>query len=159
MYSTPQHLEKLLPNTDLLIGAVLVPGSEAPKLVTRRMLRLMPRGSVFVDVAVDQGGCGETTRPTTHEDPVYVEEGVVHYCVANMPGAYARTSTEALANATREAVLTLADLGVAAACRQDPELWDAVQCAEGKLTCQAVADSLHLPFTPIRDVLSPETES
>ena len=100
LFSSEAHLVSLLPTVDLLIGAVLVPGARAPKLITREMLKQMRPGSVLVDIAIDQGGCAETSRPTTHHDPMYVEEGVTHYCVANMPGAYARTATQALTNVT-----------------------------------------------------------
>ncbi|WP_428386718.1 alanine dehydrogenase [Mucisphaera sp.] len=141
LYSTPEHIAELLPDTDLVIGAVLVPGAAAPKLIRRHHLKLMKPGSVVVDIAVDQGGCCETTRPTTHQDPVYLEEGIVHYCVANMPGAYARTSTEALSNATRPWTLLLADKGVAAACEQRHELWDGINTTQGKLTCTPVAEA------------------
>jgi len=144
-FSSPENLDRLLPRTDLLIGAVLVPGAAAPKLVTREKLRLMKPGSVFVDIAVDQGGCAETTRATTHDEPVYVEEGVVHYCVANMPGAYARTSTEALSNSTRDWTLLLADHGAAGACQQRPELLGGVNCAGGSLTCPPVGAAHDLP--------------
>ena len=111
LYSNESHLMELLPDVDLLIGAVLVPGARAPKLITRDMLRRMRPGSVLVDIAIDQGGCVETSRATTHHDPVFVEEGVTHYCVANMPGAYARTATQALTNATFRYIEALADLG------------------------------------------------
>ena len=111
-----------MPTVDLLIGAVLVPGAKAPKLITREMLRKMRPGSVLVDIAIDQGGCAETSRPTTHHDPVYVEEGVMHYCVANMPGAYARTATQALTNVTYRYVELLADLGLKEACERQPAL-------------------------------------
>ena len=111
LYSNEAHLVELLPEVDLLIGAVLVPGAKAPKLITREMLRRMHAGSVLVDIAIDQGGCAETSRPTTHHDPVFVEEGVTHYCVANMPGAYARTATQALTNVTYRYIETLADYG------------------------------------------------
>jgi len=104
LYSNEAHLMELMPNIDLLIGAVLVPGAKAPKLISREMLRRMRPGSVLVDIAIDQGGCAETSRATTHHDPVYVEEGVTHYCVANMPGAYARTATQALTNVTHRYV-------------------------------------------------------
>ena len=100
LYSNEAHLMELLPSVDLLVGAVLVPGAKAPKLIRRDMLRRMRPGSVLVDIAIDQGGCAETSHPTTHDDPVFVEEGVIHYCVANMPGAYARTATQALTNVT-----------------------------------------------------------
>ncbi|MBL9154984.1 MAG: alanine dehydrogenase [Verrucomicrobiales bacterium] len=141
LYSTEAALVDLLPRTDLLIGAVLVPGARAPKLVTREMLRSMRNGTVFVDIAVDQGGCGETTRPTTHEAPVYVEEGVIHYCVANMPGAYARTSTQALTSVTLPYVQFLATEGLAGACRRHPELAGGINCQQGRLTCREVAEA------------------
>ncbi|HLC13358.1 MAG TPA: alanine dehydrogenase, partial [Chthoniobacterales bacterium] len=112
LYSSEAHLHELMATTDLLIGAVLVPGAKAPKLITRAMLRKMKPGSVVVDIAIDQGGCAETSRPTTHLDPVYVEEGVTHYCVANMPAAYARTATQALTNITGRYVELLADRGL-----------------------------------------------
>jgi alanine dehydrogenase len=112
LYSSEAHLVELLPNVDLLIGAVLVPGAKAPKLISRAMLRSMKPGSVFVDIAIDQGGCAETSRPTTHDDPVYFEEGVLHYCVTNMPGAYARTATQALTNVTYPYIEALADNSV-----------------------------------------------
>src|SRR5205085_3556922 len=122
LYSNEAHLQEVLPEVDLLIGAVLVPGARAPKLITRAMLRTMRPGSVLVDIAIDQGGCAETSRATTHHDPIYVEEDVIHYCVANMPGAYARTSTQALSNATARYVELLADLGLEDACKKQPAL-------------------------------------
>ena len=118
LYSNEANLTELMPTTDLLIGAVLVPGAKAPKLITREMFEKMKPGSVFVDIAIDQGGCAETSRATTHQDPIYVEEEVTHYCVANMPGAYARTSTQALSNATARYVELLADLGLEGACKK-----------------------------------------
>ena len=120
LFSSEAHLHELMPTTDLLIGAVLVPGAKAPKLITRAMLRKMRPGSVLVDIAIDQGGCAETARPTTHVDPVYVEEGVTHYCVANMPAAYARTATQALTNVTYRYVQLLADHGLEGACEKQP---------------------------------------
>src|SRR6476646_3677522 len=122
LYSSEAHLMDLLPTVDLLIGAVLVPGAKAPRLISRAMLRQMRPGSVLVDIAIDQGGCAETSRATTHQNPVYVEEGVTHYCVANMPGAYARTATQALTNVTYRYIETLADLGLAEACQKQPSL-------------------------------------
>ncbi len=148
LYSNEANLSELMPATDLLIGAVLVPGAKAPKLVTRAMLRRMRPGSVFVDIAIDQGGCAETSRATTHEDPVYLEEGVTHYCVANMPGAYARTSTQALSNATARYVELLADLGLEGACKKQPALIGGVNTRGGNLTIQAVADAHGIPSTP-----------
>ncbi|HTI99582.1 MAG TPA: alanine dehydrogenase, partial [Dongiaceae bacterium] len=139
LYSNEAHLLDLLPEVDLLIGAVLVPGAKAPKLISREMLRRMRPGSVLVDIAIDQGGCAETSRPTTHDNPVFVEEGVTHYCVANMPGAYARTATQALTNVTYRYIETLADLGLAEACRQHPALVGGINVQGGKLTHRAVA--------------------
>lgn len=147
LYSTEASLVELLPRADLVIGAVLVHGARAPKLLTREMLRLMPSGSVLVDLAVDQGGCAETSRPTTHAAPTYVEEGVIHYCVANMPGAFARTATQALNNVTHRYLSLLADHGLAEACRLHPELIGGVNCHAGQLTCQPVAEAHGLAFT------------
>ena len=146
LYSSEAHLVGLLPTVDLLIGAVLVPGAKAPKLISRAMLREMKPGSVFVDIAIDQGGCAETSRPTTHNDPVFFEEGVLHYCVTNMPGAYARTATQALTNVTYPYVEALADHGLAEACRRQIGLAQGVNVIDGQLTCQAVADAHGLPF-------------
>ncbi|HTR43949.1 MAG TPA: alanine dehydrogenase [Pseudomonadales bacterium] len=146
LYSNESHLMELLPDVDLLIGAVLVPGARAPKLITRAMLRRMRPGSVLVDIAIDQGGCAETSRPTTHHDPVFVEEGVTHYCVANMPGAYARTATQALTNATFRYVETLADLGLAEASQKFPALISGINVKDGKLTNKPVAEAHGLPL-------------
>jgi alanine dehydrogenase len=148
LYSSEAHLSELMPAVDLLIGAVLVPGARAPRLISRAMLRSMKPGSVFVDIAIDQGGCAETSRPTTHDDPTYVEEGVLHYCVANMPGAYARTATQALTNVTYPYIEALAEHGLNAACRKFDGLADGVNVHAGKLTCDAVARAHGLPFTP-----------
>ena len=139
-YSTTGSLESELRQADALIGAVLVPGASAPKLITRAHLRLMKPGTVLVDVAIDQGGCAETSRPTTHADPTYVEEGVVHYCVANMPGAVPRTSTIALNNATLPIGLALAEHGLAAL--KDPHIAAGLNVHRGQLTNRPVADSL-----------------
>jgi alanine dehydrogenase len=141
LYSNETHLMELLPEVDLLIGAVLVPGARAPRLVTREMLRRMRPGSVFVDIAIDQGGCAETSRPTTHHDPDFVEEGVTHYCVANMPGAFARTATQALANVTYRYIELLSDLGLAEACQNQPALVSGINVMNGKLTHKAVAEA------------------
>lgn len=146
LYSNEVNLTDLLPKTDLLIGAVLVPGAKAPKLVTREMLKKMKPGSVFVDIAIDQGGCAETSRATTHHDPVYVEEDVTHYCVANMPGAYARTSTQALSNATARYVELLADLGLEGACKKQPSLIGGINTRDGRLTIAAVGDAHGLSY-------------
>ena len=146
LFSNEAHLLELMPTTDLLIGAVLVPGAKAPKLITRAMLKKMKPGSVLVDIAIDQGGCVETSRPTTHVDPVYVEEGVTHYCVANMPAAYARTATQALTNITQRYVELLADLGLEGACKKQPALAGGINTRDGKLTCRAVADAHGLKY-------------
>lgn len=148
LYSSEAHLLELMPEVDLLIGAVLVPGARAPKLITREMIKLMCPGSVLVDIAIDQGGCAETSRPTTHENPIYVEEGVTHYCVANMPAAYARTATQALTNVTYRYIEMLADLGLADACSKQPALLGGINVQDRKLTIQAVADAHQLPFSP-----------
>src|SRR3954462_3217352 len=147
LYSTEAHLMELLPNVDLLIGAVLVPGAKAPKLITREMLRKMRPGSVLVDIAIDQGGCAETSRPTTHHDPVYAEEGVIHYCVANMPAAYARTATQALTNITFRYIEQLADLGLKEACERNSAILTGLNVQDGKVTFKAVADAHGLPYT------------
>src|ERR1700758_5708968 len=139
LYSTEAHLLEMLPRTDLLIGAVLVPGARAPRLITRDMLRMMMPGSVVVDIAIDQGGCCETSRPTTHHDPVYVEEGVTHYCVANMPGAYARTATQPLTNVTARFVEFLAEGGVDGAIGREPAIASGVNVMDGKIRNKAVA--------------------
>jgi len=147
LYSNEAHLMDLLPSVDLLIGAVLVPGAKAPRLIRREMLRRMRPGSVLVDIAIDQGGCAETSRPTTHDDPVFVEEGVTHYCVANMPGAYARTATQALTNVTYRYLELLADSGLAEACRLQPALISGLNVMDGKVTHKAVAQAHGLSFS------------
>ena len=141
LYSNEANLDDLMPDCDLLIGAVLLPGAKAPKLITRAMLQKMKRGSVFVDISIDQGGCAETSRPTTHHDPVYVEEGVTHYCVANMPAAYSRTATQALTNVTYRYVQLLADRGLEGACKKQPTLIGGINTRDGRLTCKAVAEA------------------
>ena len=144
--STPENIARHLPDTDLVIGAVLIPGAAAPKLVSRRMLGLMRPGSVIVDVAIDQGGCIETSRPTTHQQPTFVEEGVVHYCVANMPGAVARTSTLALTNATLPFVRQLANLGYRKAVESNAHLRNGLNVHRGRVTHEAVARELGYAF-------------
>jgi alanine dehydrogenase len=141
LYSNEAHLLELLPSVDLLVGAVLVPGAKAPRLIRRDMLRRMRPGSVLVDIAIDQGGCAETSHPTTHDDPVFVEEGVIHYCVANMPGAYARTATQALTNVTYRYLEMLADYGLAEACQRQPAIVSGLNVMDGKLTHRAVAEA------------------
>ena len=148
LYSSEANLNELMPGCDLLIGAVLLPGAKAPKLITRAMLRKMKRGSVLVDISIDQGGCAETSRPTTHVDPVYVEEGITHYCVANMPAAYARTATQALTNVTFRYVQLLADYGLEEACKKQPALSGGINTRDGKLTCRAVAEAHGMKYEP-----------
>lgn len=141
IYSNEANLAELLPRVDLVIGAVLVPGAAAPKLITRDMLKMMQPGSVFVDIAVDQGGCAETTRPTTHDNPTFYEEDVLHYCVANMPGAYARTATQALNNCTQRWTTLIADNGVKKACELQQDLLGGINCMKGQLTCPPVGEA------------------
>jgi alanine dehydrogenase len=146
LYSSEANLLELIAGCDLLIGAVLLPGAKAPKLITRAMLRKMKPGSVLVDISIDQGGCAETSRPTTHLNPVYIEEGVIHYCVANMPAAYARTATQALTNVTFRYVELLANLGLEAACEKQPALIGGINTRDGRLTCRAVAEAHGLKY-------------
>lgn len=145
LYSNEQNLLERLPNVDLLIGAVLLPGAKAPKLIRREMLGLMKPGSVFVDIAIDQGGCAETSLPTTHDHPIYLDHDIIHYCVANMPGAYARTATQALTNATLPYAVKIADLGVANALRQMADLRMGLNTWDGHLTLAVVAEAHNLP--------------
>lgn len=147
--ASPAAIEQALREADLVIGAVLVPGAKAPKIVPRSVVSRMKRGAVIVDVSVDQGGCFETTRPTTHSDPVYVVDGVLHYCVANMPGIVPWTSTFALTNATLPYIVRLASDGVDRAIRSDPGLAKGVNLKDGQVTCQGVAEAHGLRFTPI----------
>jgi alanine dehydrogenase len=136
-----------------VVGAVLIPGAKAPKLITRDMLKLMRPGTVIVDVAVDQGGCIETTKPTTHADPTYIIDDVVHYCVANMPGAVPFTSTVALTNATLPYALQLVEKGWQRACRDNNELKLGLNVVSGKVVYDGVAEAFHLPLHPVEDVL------
>jgi alanine dehydrogenase len=148
------NLIAALRRADVLVGAVLIPGASAPKLVTRAMLGEMKPGAVVVDVAVDQGGCFETTHATTHSDPVYEVDGIIHYCVANMPGAVPRTSTFALNNATMPYALALADKGVEQAVQDDPGLYEGVNTYSGHITCQPVAESQNQPYKALSDLLA-----
>jgi alanine dehydrogenase len=141
LYSNEASILEMLPDVDLLIGAVLVPGARAPKLITREMLKVMRPGSVLVDIAIDQGGCAETSRPTTHDNPIYEEEDVIHYCVANMPGAYARTATQALTNVTYRYVELIADNGIPGAFIRDRNLIGGLNLIDGKVTYKGVADA------------------
>jgi alanine dehydrogenase len=150
--SSTLQIEESLRDADVVIGAVLIPGAVAPKLVTRQMVAAMKDGSVLADVAIDQGGCAETSRPTTHSEPVYTVEGVTHYCVANMPGAVPITSTKALTNATLPYVEAIADFGFAEAVARDPELARGVNVVDGKVTYEAVADAHGLDYQPLEDV-------
>ena len=147
--ATASAIERAVVDADLVIGAVLVPGARAPKVVSRGLVKKMKPGSVIVDVAVDQGGCCETTRPTTHSDPVYVVDGVLHYCVTNMPGIVPHTSTLALTNTTLPYIVRLASEGVEKAIRSDPGLAKGVNVMNGRITCQGVADAHGLRFTPV----------
>ncbi len=147
-YSTPETIERLVSAADLVVGSVLVPGAAAPKLVTREMVRAMKAGAVLVDVAIDQGGCFETSRPTTHDAPTYVIDDVIHYCVVNMPGAVPRTSTFALTNVTLPYVRLLANLGWQAALARDPNFAAGLNVHAGRVTHEAVARDLGLPYEP-----------
>jgi alanine dehydrogenase len=147
-YASRSAIASAVEKAELVIGAVLVPGAAAPKLVTRDMLKTMKRGSVLVDIAIDQGGCFETSHPTTHADPVFEVDGVIHYCVANMPGAVARTSAFALNNATLPFALKIANLGAEEAMRRDPHLANGLNVSGGKVRHQAVAEALDLEFEP-----------
>lgn len=153
LHSNPYNIEMAVTQSDLVIGAVLVAGARAPKLVTKDMLTKMEDGSVVVDIAVDQGGCIETCKPTTHADPTFVVEGVLHYCVANMPGAVPQTSTFALNNATLGHARKLASLGVKKAVMQDNALMKGLNTYQGKLVYEQVAKDLELPYTPLADIL------
>lgn len=149
LYSTEHNIRKELPDVDIVIGSVLVPGDKTPHLITREMLGLMEKGTVLVDVAIDQGGCFETSHPTTHSDPVYEVDGIVHYCVANIPGAVPNTSTMALTNATLKYAVALADKGWRQACKDDEALRKGLNIVDGKVTYKAVADVWNLPYEPI----------
>ena len=149
LYSSRHNIESQLPDVDLVVGSVLIPGAKAPKLITRDMLKLMRPGSVIVDVAIDQGGCFETSRPTTHSEPTYVVDGVVHYAVANIPGAVPRTSTLALTNATLPYAVRLANKGWRQACREDAALAQGVNMVDGKVTFPAVAEAWGLEYTKL----------
>ena len=149
LYSSRYNIKNELPDVDIVVGSVLIPGDKAPHLITRDMLKLMQPGTVLVDVAIDQGGCFETSRPTTHSEPVYEVDGIVHYAVANIPGAVPNTSTIALTNATLRYALALADKGWRKACKDDPALYKGLNIVEGKVTFKAVADVFGLPYEPI----------
>ncbi|MCP1382642.1 MULTISPECIES: alanine dehydrogenase [Runella] len=154
--SNEYNIRDLVKSADLIVGAVLIPGAKAPHLVTRDMLKLMKKGTVLVDVAVDQGGCIETCKPTTHEDPIYEIDGIVHYCVANMPGAVPYTSTLALTNATLPYAIQLANKGWQKACAQNEDLKKGLNVVNGKVVYKAVADAFGLDFTSVTEVLEEE---
>ena len=153
LFATPATLRDLITRADVVVGAVLVPGAKAPKLLTREMLKTMKKGSVIVDVAIDQGGCFETSKPTTHTDPIFTVEGVVHYCVANMPGAVARTSTLALTNATLPYALQIANKGWHRAMKENPEIKVGANVIKGKVTFKGVSDAFGLEYVPIDSLL------
>ena len=153
LVSTPSNIEDCLRECDLLIGAVLLPGASAPKLVIRDQLKLMKTGAVIVDISVDQGGCVETTRPTTHDDPIYSVDGIIHYCVSNMPGSVALTSTLALTHQTTRFGLEIVNKGIHAAIRSNRFIHRGINLYQGKLTNQAVADSLELTYTSLDEIL------
>jgi alanine dehydrogenase len=153
VYSTTDAIERHIATADLVVGAVLIPGGSAPRLVTRAMLKNMRHGSVMVDVSIDQGGCFETSKPTTHQNPTYIVDGIVHYCVSNMPGAVPRTSTFALNNATLPFVLALANKGYTDALLHDPHLLNGLNVYKGKYTHKAVAEALNVPYTPAGTLL------
>ena len=153
LMSSSLQIEESIKDADLVIGAVLIPGALAPKLITREMLGGMKEASVLVDVAIDQGGCAETSGPTTHDDPTYTVDGIIHYCVANMPGAVPITSTRALTNVTLPYVEALADHGISDAIRRDPELARGVNVFGGRVTYEAVAEAHGLEYTPLDEAL------
>jgi len=154
MFSSTYNIKAAVKTADLVIGGVLIPGAKAPHLITRDMLSTMKKGSVIVDVAVDQGGCFETTKATTHAEPTYVIDNVIHYCVANMPGAVPYTSTLALTNATLPYALQLANTGWKAACNKNQELKLGLNVVNGKVVYKGVSDAFNLPYTPVEDVLN-----
>jgi alanine dehydrogenase len=153
LFSSPANIRDLITRADVVVGAVLIPGAKAPRLITRDMLKTMKKGSVLVDVSIDQGGCFETSKPTTHSDPIYVIDGVVHYCVANMPGAVAKTSTLALTNATLPYAVEIANSGWKKAMRENPDIKLGANVVKGKVTYKGVADAFHLDYTPMDKLL------
>ena len=153
LYSTPENLDELLPKADLVVGAVLIPGAAAPKLIRNKHLPTMKKGSVIVDVAIDQGGCSEASHVTFHDDPVFIKDGVVNYCVGNMPGAVSNTSTNALVNSNLRYGLSIATLGPEAALKKDAGLMEGLNVYKGALTYKGVADAHNLPYTAAGDVL------
>ena len=154
IYATMETVEQYVIGADLVIGAVLIPGAATPRLVTKDMIKKMQKGSVVVDVAIDQGGCFETSKPTTHADPTYIVDDVVHYCVTNMPGAVARTSSRALNNATLPFVIALANKGYQKALQDDPHLLNGLNIHKGHVTYEAVARDLGMEFLPPAKVIA-----
>ena len=154
LYSSPTAIDEQLPKADLVIGAVLIPGKLAPKLIKREHLKMMAPGTVIVDISIDQGGCCETSRPTSHTEPTYLVDGISHYCVPNMPGACARTATEALTNATVGYVLRLANMGYKMAMREDKGLRDGLNVCCGKVTHPEVAHDLSMAFHPAEEMIT-----
>nr|MBC8362258.1 alanine dehydrogenase [Candidatus Desulfatibia profunda] len=153
LMSTPATIRELIQKADVIVGAVLIPGAKAPRLITRAMLKSMKKGAVIVDVAIDQGGCFETSRPTTHNDPIYTVDGIIHYCVANMPGGVAKTSTLALTNATLPYAVEIADKGWKRAFKENPEIKLGANVVNGKVTYKGVADAFGLKYVPIDSLL------
>jgi alanine dehydrogenase len=151
--SSPAKIRELLKEADLVVGAVLIPGAKAPRLVTRKVLKTMKKGSVIVDIAIDQGGCFTTSKPTTHLNPTYIVDGVIHYCVANMPGAVAKTSTLALTNVTLPYAVDIANKGWQKAARENPEIMPGLNVVKGKVTCKGVADAFKLEYVPVESLL------
>ena len=153
-FSTEMTIRELIPQMDLIVGAVLIPGAKAPSLITRDMLSMMHKGTVLVDVAVDQGGCIETCKPTTHEAPTYIIDDIVHYCVANMPGAVPYTSTIALTNATLPYVIDLANNGWVDACSKRKDLLKGLNVVQGQVVYKGVADAFNLPYVPVESLFA-----
>ena len=154
LMSSPKTIRRLIKDADLVVGAVLLPGAKAPRLITREMLQLMKKGSVIVDVAIDQGGCFETSRPTTHDEAIYAVDGILHYCVTNMPGAVAATSTKALTNATLPYAIEIAQKGWKNAVLENPEIAKGVNVVAGKITYRSVAEAFDMEYVPLDTVLS-----
>ena len=152
LYSTPENINEILPKADLVVGAVLIPGSTSPKLIRNEHLQIMKRGSVIVDISIDQGGCSEASRPTYHDNPVFIKNGVVNYCVCNMPGAVSHTSTNALGNATLGYGLSIANHGLEAALMRDSGLMEGLNVYKGQITYKGVAEAHNLPYTPASKV-------
>jgi alanine dehydrogenase len=153
LMSNPAAIRDLITRADVVVGAVLIPGAKAPRLITRDMLKTMKKGAVLVDVAIDQGGCFETSKPTTHSNPIYILDGIVHYCVANMPGAVPKTSTQALTNATLPYALAIANRGWRDAMKENPEIRLGANVVNGKITCKGVAETFGMAYTPIEGLL------